>query len=989
MRKFPWIVLLCASIAAGVIACGPGEPGKIPGGTEQPVKPPVETALSNDTSLNVTGIGGAAVADGRATMTTAQFAAFESNADKKGECVYTLAPKASVAVSLKGSIVTFTVTAEDGTTAVKTVEITVLSNDAQFNVSAFCGKEVRDNAVILTEQEVREFVDSDNADIMKFAEVTKADGASVFAEYDEKSHAVNFVSTSADGSTQNSQQVELKVITPFGTHTRVGFGNASSVEWDYVRGVYAAKAGANATIKNFDGSVVQDRYKLSLDATFDKYAADGEIVFYSYETSNLMMRFYIRFTDATHYSVRSDYRDMSGYKNEQFLKDNVSYTNGQFFNICLINIGNELVMQYDGETLYRRVLPDMTHSEPAISTYKCGARLKNISVTTDEEEVRAAYDQALDGYDEMTYGKTLLNSSGNMNKISVGDDGTIIMNNASSNARIMAALYENGMPIGGYEYAVGGKISVSNTKTTGNNASKVEFQIYSSLQNFIKFQLFRFPTNNTFKIMPTINNSATTLNYGKVNNMMQTPESGVYEAEYVFAYDNGRIEAWLKDGSALLPDYTLVYSYESNWGYTGYAFANVQYCDILWGETKVYRNEEFDELMENLHKTDGGFSVEGSESFENGKNNTVYKIAETDTATPLLYNGEPFGGNTYVLSGTMKMSAYRDLSQASIVLKSGNKRVRYNIEYSQSAAAFQTFTVSAQDDEDWQGYRILQMPRGDNPACLNFDIVNIDGNCTFLIDGFVYHTVDGMADSVEILLGGANCNVKYSRFKVETDERKVREFAANMTEPVYVSSYENRISELHKQYADAQKGGVLLAGSSTIDSKFWSTYRENLGEEKLLYNVGIGGTRVQDWLYAYDRLIKHFEPSKVLLFVGGNNINKGDSAEYTLQLLDDLLTKIHKDFPNADIYYALIHPSPSSYGTGGYKSGHAELNQGMKDYAKTHDFVTVIDSEKELTRDGTPIAEYYRPDGMHMTTAGYEVWSAIVRRHMFPEEYTK
>ncbi len=471
--------------------------------------------------------------------------------------------------------------------------------------------------------------------------------------------------------------------------------------------------------------------------------------------------------------------------------------------------------------------------------------------------------------------------------------------------------------------------------------------------------------------------------------MAATPASGVYEVEYVFAYDNGMIEVWLKDGSALLPDYTLVYSYESNWGYTGYAFANKQYCDVLWRETKIYRNREFDELMEKLHKTDGGFAVEESAAFENGNNGTVYKKTDEDVASALLYNGEPFGGNCYVLSGMLKMSAYRNFSQASMILKGGNKQVKYNLEFSQAASAFQTFTVSSQAGGDWQDYRILQTPKADNPACLNFDIVNIDGNCIFLIDGFVYHTVEGMADSVEILLGGANCNVKYSRFKVETDETKVREFAANMTEPVYVSPFESRIDALYKQYENVQKGGVLLAGSSTIDVGFWSTYKKDLGEDKLLYNVGIGGTRVQDWLYAYDRLVKHFEPSKVLFFVGGNNINSGDSAEYTLQLLDDLLTKIHKDFPNADIYYALIHPSPSSYGTGGYKSGHAELNQGMKDYASTHDFVTVIDSEKELTRDGTPIAEYYRPDGMHMTTAGYEVWSAIVRRHMFPEEYTK
>ncbi len=456
MRKFPWMILLCVLTAVCVMACG-GKQNKDTGAAGEPEKPPAETVLSGDKSLVIETVGGVAVTDGRATMTTAQYEAFVNAADKKSACTYTLADKASLTVAMDGFTVTFTVTAEDGTTEVKAVELDVLSDDCEFTVTAFYGKDVRDGAVVMTEREYREFVALDCTDVGEYAEVVKADGAKVTAKYVDSTQTVNFRAVSEDGSTQKLLAVELKVTEPFGTHSDVSFGQASGIAWDRERKVYRAETGAAATIKQVDGSTVKDCYYLSLDATFDRYTTDGEMVFYSYETSNLMIRFYIRFTDSAHYSVRSDYRDMSDYKNEQFLNDNVKFTSGQYFNVCLINIGNELVMQYDGETLYRRVLPDMTHSEPAFSTYKCSAMLKNISVVTDESKVRAARDKALENYDEKPYGKTLLGSSENLNKIAINDDGTVIMNNASSDSRIMAAPYENGVPVGGLEYAVGGK----------------------------------------------------------------------------------------------------------------------------------------------------------------------------------------------------------------------------------------------------------------------------------------------------------------------------------------------------------------------------------------------------------------------------------------------------------------------------------------------------------------------------------------------------
>lgn len=150
------------------------------------------------------------------------------------------------------------------------------------------------------------------------------------------------------------------------------------------------------------------------------------------------------------------------------------------------------------------------------------------------------------------------------------------------------------------------------------------------------------------------------------------------------------------------------------------------------------------------------------------------------------------------------------------------------------------------------------------------------------------------------------------------------------------------------------------------------------------YNVGIGGTIVEDWLYAYDRLIAPFDPSKIVLFLGGNNVNnRGDTGEYTAQLLAQLLEKMHADFPEAEIYYVLSLPVPNNYSNGKYTTEYGNLIECMKEYGAQNDWLTIIDMESALVEDGNPIAAYFKGDNIHFTAEGYAVWSEIINRVVF------
>lgn len=934
---------------------------------------------SGDCSLTVETVCGVAVNDSQAVLTSEQFSALTGAADVSALCVYTAAEKAEVVVSLDAEELTFTVTAENGTENTYTVTIVVLSGDTSFTLRTFADIPVSSDHITVPEKIWRDMCADADLDILPYFTAETADGAVLNVEFDTKTRRAKFTCVSQDGTQTAVRSYGLQVSVPFGSHTQTGYGSRNSITWSYDHDSYVL-SGATA-FKDLNGNALADDYAVSFRAALSGYKTDSEMCFAAYEAGNLMIRFYIRVVDSDYISVRTDYRDRSDYKNEILLINKIPYSGGMFSDIKLIVKNNSLVIVYEGETLFRRTLFGLKRTEACIYSNNCTVYLKNIETESDPESVAAQYDNALDGYDESDIGKTLIGGGENMERMEEGPNGEITVNNAASGARVMAGLYSEGVPVGGYEYAVGGKVRITDTKTSGGSASKVEFQIYSSFNDFVKFHLFRFPTNNSFYIYPTVNGKGSTYLYGTQNNMMPTPSGGVYEVEYAFVYDHGVLEAYLKDGSELLPDFTLVYSLETDWGYTGYAFANKQYCNSIFYDTKVYYGAEFDTFAEKLHgATDTDISFENG-VFTETADGRFYKTDKRYSSAKLISGGNEIGGEHFVLSGTAELFDCEDWGQSEIIVGGNGRYARYVLEYNKSQLGFQLFTETSTDGENWGSYRHIVSPHPGNAAYCNFTVVNENGKYSFLIDGYVWHTYKNMTADADVLLGGKNSVIKLTRIFTETDEQAVKDFAADMKEHEYVSPYEGRIAALAEQYKNAEKGGILLVGSSSID--YWYTWQEDLGSDILGYNVGIGGTKVVDWMYAYDRLVKPFAPSKIVMFLGGNNVNGGDSAADTVGQLAKLLTRMHTDFPQAEIYYILSMPVPNNYSNGKYTVEYGKLIDGMKQFGAQTDWVTIIDLESELIRNGNPIPEYFKSDNMHLTDAGYKVWTRVIRSYIF------
>ena len=169
------------------------------------------------------------------------------------------------------------------------------------------------------------------------------------------------------------------------------------------------------------------------------------------------------------------------------------------------------------------------------------------------------------------------------------------------------------------------------------------------------------------------------------------------------------------------------------------------------------------------------------------------------------------------------------------------------------------------------------------------------------------------------------------------------------------------------------KGGVLFVGSSSI--RMWKL--DKWFPDSAALNRGFGGSQVADSLHFADRIILPYEPSKVVVYAGDNDIAAGKSPETVASDFRQLVAKIHTGLPETDVLYIAIKPSTARWKL---FPKMAEANRLIQQQAAANEHLTYIDIVAPmLGDDGQPRPELFLKDGLHMTDAGYEIWTSLVR----------
>ncbi len=929
--------------------------------------------------FQVTAVAGVEIKDDCVTLTKSQYDALVLSPEEN--CDYTLSDGVTAQITVNENQIVFDLTAPDGSTDKYIVTLNVLSNLAEIDVSKVKNKQVINGEITLSESEYAEFLNLENYE--NECKYQSSVGSTVEIEFDRQIHALKFNVLSQDKTKTNEVKVKINVALPFGKHSITGGGDKASAVYDYENLHYLLDGAATVTDEN--GANLSGSYAFSARIYPQSLAKGKEVVFSAVYANNYQIRFVLRGVDENHYLIFSDYKDRSDFLNYKEHISSTSYDEEHGVEMGVIVADGSMAMTVDGNVVYRRTLPGLTYTEMYLYTYDCVAQMENLQIVSDEEQAKLMYENALVNYKDKLTGVSLINTSENVNEFIENYDGSVYVSGKNSSKRVMGALYQNGVPVGGYEYAVSGRLSITDTKTSGKNASKIELQIAKNVKNFVKVQLFRFPTNNSIFAYPTVNGKALKDVTCEKNTM---PKGTEYKTDYIFVYSGQDIKVYFKDGD-YLPDYKLVYSQEANWGYTMFIIAMRQYCNVTFDNFRTYYGDDFDALVNSLEScpAEVEFSAEkdvltNDGCFDNGNTGTYYKSESSyDKAFAYVKDGNAISGEYWLIAGRMQFGEYAAWTQGELCAYADETHaVRYVFEY--TGSAYQVFHEIKNGTDYWTGYTLLVRPQIKNAATMNFTVVNYGGKTSLLIDGYVHHTVEfEFLKNAAATVGGKGGTMILKNLTASTNNEYVQNFVSAMEEYTYVSPYETRINSLAEQYKSAEKGGVLIMGSSTMD--YWKDWQTDIGG-RLGYNVGIGGTIVEDWLFAYDKLVKPFEPSVILVFLGGNNINNmGHTGEYAASLMVKLLDKMHADFPDAEIYYIYSMAVPSCYKGGKFNYEYGRFIDEMKQIVSGTEWLNGIDTFDKLTKDGEARKEYYREDGIHLNDVGYDVFAEIINDAVF------
>ncbi|QDU38132.1 GDSL-like Lipase/Acylhydrolase [Maioricimonas rarisocia] len=174
-------------------------------------------------------------------------------------------------------------------------------------------------------------------------------------------------------------------------------------------------------------------------------------------------------------------------------------------------------------------------------------------------------------------------------------------------------------------------------------------------------------------------------------------------------------------------------------------------------------------------------------------------------------------------------------------------------------------------------------------------------------------------------------------------------------------------------------GGVLFVGSSSI--RLWDLEKSFPGLDAI--NRGFGGSHTADAVHYFDRIVAPHKPRVIAMYAGDNDI-AGNKPP--CQVLDDFrqfVSKVEETLPGTKVVYIAIKPSLKRWNLV-HKMRAANALIEAECVEKDHLEYVDIDAPM-LGEDGMPREELFANDGLHLSPAGYELWTELVRPHLSVE----
>ena len=160
---------------------------------------------------------------------------------------------------------------------------------------------------------------------------------------------------------------------------------------------------------------------------------------------------------------------------------------------------------------------------------------------------------------------------------------------------------------------------------------------------------------------------------------------------------------------------------------------------------------------------------------------------------------------------------------------------------------------------------------------------------------------------------------------------------------------------------------IVFYGSSTI--RLWKGMKNDFKGLNVI-NLGFGGALIKDLSKNFSRLFRKIKPSVIVLYLGGNDLTLGYSAEKIVKKIRKFLELVFKNYPNIKIINMSIKPS-------------FERINDIKKIEKINSLMTAESSRnknliqlnfyEKIINKGVINQSLYLRDGLHFNDLGYKI----------------
>ena len=171
---------------------------------------------------------------------------------------------------------------------------------------------------------------------------------------------------------------------------------------------------------------------------------------------------------------------------------------------------------------------------------------------------------------------------------------------------------------------------------------------------------------------------------------------------------------------------------------------------------------------------------------------------------------------------------------------------------------------------------------------------------------------------------------------------------------------------------DQNQETIVFTGSSSI--RFWENLQSVFPSYQII-NSGFGGSHASDLLFYLDELILRYQPGKVFIYEGDNDIFDRKRPQKILKDIEAILSRIWIKNPNTEVVLISAKPSIARWHRrGAFK----RLNRKFKRLAAEQPNLDYADVWNLMLNGRKLKEDLFIEDGLHMNQKGYQLWQEAI-----------